>query len=120
MPEDVTAVVSLCRVGKAQVPAGLRHIEFRLLDTDAADNPNLEFVIDDAARTVQRWRDEGETVLLHCVASQSRTPTVAARYAVRRGVPLDRALREVCAALPAARPKRHLREALRELARTSV
>ena len=84
VPEDVTAVVSLCRVGKAQVPAGLRHVEFRLLDTEADDNPNLEFVIDDAARTVQRWRDEGEVVLLHCVASQSRTPTVAARYAVRR------------------------------------
>lgn len=115
LPEDVTAVVSLCRVGKVQVPAGLRHVEYRLLDTEAADNPNLEFVVDDAARTVRRWRDEGEVVLLHCVASQSRTPTVAARYAVLRGVPLDRALREVCDALPAARPKRHLGGALRSL-----
>lgn len=115
LPEDVTAVVSLCRVGKVQVPAGLRHVEYRLLDTDAADNPNLEFVIDDAARTIQRWRDEGEVVLLHCVASQGRTPTVAARYAVRRGVPLEQALHEVCDALPAARPKSHLREAQRGL-----
>ncbi len=115
LPPDVTTVVSLCRVGKAQVPAGLRHVEYRLLDTTAADNPNLEFVIDDAARTVQRWRDEGEVVLLHCVASQSRTPTVAAQYAVRRGVPLDSALREVCAVLPAARPKPHLTRALRSL-----
>ncbi len=120
LPDDVTAVVSLCRVGKGQVPSGLRHVEFRLLDTTGADNPNLDFVIDDAAATVQRWRDEGEVVLLHCVASQSRTPTVAAQYAVRRGVPSDRALREVCDVLPSARPKRHLREALRGLAATQV
>lgn len=106
VPPQVTAVVSLCRLGRLQVPARLRgkHAEFRLLDTTAADNPNLEYVIDDAARTILRWREEGETVLLHCVAGHSRTPVVAARYATLLGHPQDRALEEVCAILPDAIP----------------
>ena len=118
VPPDVTAVVSLCRVGREQVPARLRgmHVEFRLLDTTAADNPNLEYVIDDAARTILRWRQDGETVLLHCVAAHSRTPTVAARYGALIGHPQHRALQEVCAALPDANPNPHLVTALNRLA----
>ena len=115
LPADVTAVVSLCRLGTAQVAGGLRHLEFRLIDTDAEDNPNLEYVIDDAAATVQRWREEGEVVALHCVAAQSRTPTVGARYSQRIGVERRTALREVCEALPSAHPNRAFRGALRSL-----
>ena len=91
-------------------------MEFRLLDTTAADNPNLEYVIDDAARTILRWRQDGETVLLHCVAAHSRTPTVAARYGALIGHPQHRALQEVCAALPDANPNPHLVTALNRLA----
>ena len=90
LPGGVDAVVTLCRYGSRQVPPGLEHVAFRLIDTDDGDNPNLDFVIDDAARTVARLRDEGRTVLLHCVAAHSRTPTVAARYAVLRGRPPER------------------------------
>lgn len=118
VPDDVTAVVTLCRVGREQVSMRLRdrHIEFRILDTTAADNPNLEYVIDDAARTVLRLRRDDETVLLHCVAARSRTPTVAARYAVLLGHSGDEALRQVCAALPNAVPNPDLIAALRRLA----
>jgi ADP-ribosyl-[dinitrogen reductase] hydrolase len=115
LPPDVTAVVSLCRLGRTQVPPHVTHADFRLLDTTTADNPNLEYVIDDAAHTVARLRDAGETVLLHCVAAQSRTPTVGARYAVLRGVEVETALREVCAALPSAQPNSALVAALRVL-----
>lgn len=109
---DIDAVVSLCRVGSGQVHAGIAHYFVRLIDTEAEDNPNVEFVIDDAARTVLRLRDEGKRVYLHCVASQSRTPTVATRVAVLAGVPLDEALAGVVAALPSAHPKDFLRKAL--------
>jgi ADP-ribosylglycohydrolase len=120
LPGGVDAVVTLCRYGSRQVPPGLEHVAFRLIDTDDADNPNLDFVIDDAAQTVARLRDEGRTVLLHCVAAHSRTPTVAARYAVLRGRPPDLALRDVVAALPNARPNPSFRLALDRLAdRTS-
>ncbi|WP_148571882.1 ADP-ribosylglycohydrolase family protein [Nocardioides caldifontis] len=116
LPADVTAVVSLCRTGGEHVPGSVTHIDFRLVDSTAADNPNLAYVIDDAARTVQALRDEGHTVLLHCVAGQSRTPTVAARYSMlRAGVSADEALDKVCAALPDPRPNEVLVRALRKL-----
>lgn len=116
-PDGVDAVVTLCRLGTAQAPEGLagRHVDFRLLDTVAEDNPNLAFVLDDAARTVLRFRDEGRTVLLHCVAAQSRTPSVAVRYSMLRGVPFERALADVRQALPECSPKRHFVQALAAL-----
>jgi protein-tyrosine phosphatase len=115
LPDEVDAVVSLCRVGAREVPEGVEHVEFRLIDRDERYNPHLDFVIDDAARTVQVLRDEGRTVFLHCVAAHSRTPTVAARYGVLLGVPLETALAEVCAALPSAAPNLAFRRALRRL-----
>lgn len=114
LPDEVDAVLSLCRVGREQ-PRGLLRHQVRLLDSVAVDNPNVDFVIDDAARTVLRLRDAGHRVYLHCVAGQSRTPTVAARVAVLDGVPRERALREVTAVLPGARPQRWLLDSLRRL-----
>lgn len=103
LPEGVTAVVSLCLVGSGQVPDGVEHIRFRLIDRpEPAENPNLAFVIDDSARTVQALRDEGHVVLLHCVAAQSRTPTVAIAYALLRGIESETAAKGVCSTLPAA------------------
>jgi ADP-ribosyl-[dinitrogen reductase] hydrolase len=115
-PEEVDAVVSLCRLGAAQVPESLRgrQLDFRLLDTVPEDNPNLAFVLDDAARTVARLRDEGRTVLLHCVAAQSRTPSVAVRYSMLRGVPFAEALADVRRALPGCSPNPHLVAAVEE------
>lgn len=113
LPPAVDAVVSLCRVGTTQTPPGAVAHVVRLLDSTAEDNPNLDFVIDDAARTVLRLRDEGRTVFLHCVAGQSRTPTVAARVAVLDGSPLEQALREITDCLPEANPQSWLLDALR-------
>lgn len=115
VPAGVDAVVSLTRVGAEQVPAGVQHATFRLIDSTAADNPNLAFVIDDAARAVRALRTEGRRVLLHCAAAQSRTPTVAARYATLIGVPPEQALSEVVAVLPAADPNPVLRAGLHDL-----
>lgn len=118
-PEEVDAVVSLCRLGAVQVPESLRmrHVDFRLIDTSAKDNPNLAFVLDDAARTVARLRDEGRTVLLHCVAAQSRTPAVAVRYSMLRGIPFDRAIVDVRRALSGCSPRREFLGALKGMDR---
>lgn len=116
LPEGVTAIVSLCLVGSQQVPKGVEHVVFRLIDQPERDkNPNLEFVIDDAARTVQALRDEGHVVLLHCVAAQSRTPTVAAAYAMLGGADVDSAIEGVVSALPAAAPNTGFLEVLADL-----
>jgi len=77
------ALVSLCRMGSEDL--GVEHVEFWLIDAGARENANLEFVIDDAARTVQTLRAEGKTVLLHCVEGRSRTPSVAGRYSLLLG-----------------------------------
>lgn len=115
--DDVDAVVSLCRLGSGQVPERLRtdQVDFRILDTVAEDNPNLAFALDDAARTVARLRDDGRSVLLHCVAAQSRTPSVAIRYSMVRGVPFEQAYADVRRALPGSSPRRHFIEALKAL-----
>ncbi|MBH0022662.1 ADP-ribosylglycohydrolase family protein [Salinibacterium sp. SWN248] len=115
LPPEVDAVVSLCRIGSQQVPARIRHrVEVRLIDKSTpSENPNLLFVLADAADAVAALRAEGHTVLLHCVQAHSRTPTVAALYAARHlGVPIDTALAEVRAALPNARPNGAFRAAL--------
>ena len=57
-------------------------------------------------------------MFLHCVAAQSRTPTVAALYGARlRNVSADEALRDITAVLPRAYPNSALRATLRRLAR---
>jgi len=118
LPAEVDAVVSMCRVGTAQVPARIRHhLEVRLIDNnDPAQNPNLDFVLADTVAAIAALRAEGRTVLLHCAQAQSRTPSVAALYAaLHLGIPIERALAEVTAALPAPAPKRFLLEAIARL-----
>lgn len=120
LPEGVDAVVSLCRVGRNQ-PAGLeaRHrVVVRLIDQPHAEaNPHLDLVLADTADTIAALRAEGRTVLLHCVAAQSRTPTVAAAYAIRHhGRTPQQALDEVLAALPDAHPNHAFRQALSRMA----
>ena len=77
------AVISLCRMGSDDL--GVEHVEFWLIDRGPQGNQNLEFVLDDAARTIAALRAEGKTVLLHCVEGKSRTPSVAARYSMLLG-----------------------------------
>lgn len=116
LPDGADAVVSLCLTGRTQVATNVEHINFRIMDEpDPAANPNLDYALVDAARTVARLRDEGKRVVLHCVAAHSRTPTVGIAYAMLRGVPLSEAMPAVCGALPAAHPNHGFRQALSRL-----
>ena len=116
LPAGVDAVVSLCLTGRQQVPSGVELINFRLIDkADPAENPNLDYVLADAARTIAQLRAEGRRVVVQCVAAQSRTPAVGIAYSMLRGVPLSEALPAVCNVLPAADPNPGFRRALQRL-----
>ncbi|WP_231123206.1 ADP-ribosylglycohydrolase family protein [Nocardioides sambongensis] len=100
------AVVSLCRVGREQpcFDGAAEVVHARLMDSDRPeDNPHLRFVLADAAEAVRALRAEGKRVLVHCVAAQQRTPSVAVAYAVLLGVEPEAARAAVRAALPQAR-----------------
>jgi len=115
LPNGVDAVVSLCRVDKADLPDRAEQIDVRLIDQPGV-NDNLGFVLLDTVRAVEQLRQEGRTVLIHCVQAQSRTPTIAALYGARlRGMSIAEALADVCAVLPNADPIPDFREALRRL-----
>lgn len=121
LPEGVDAVVSLCRLGTADVPETVRpqdHVEVWLIDDPRPDhNPHLDFVLNDAVQAVSDLRAEGKTVLLHCVQAQSRTPTVAALYgATLTGRSPRRCLADVQEVLPAAHPNSGMLAALDRLA----
>lgn len=122
LPDGVDAVVSLCRLRSAQVPApGVAprdHVEVWLLDESEPDkNPNLDFVLTDAVAAVEALRADGRTVLLHCVQAQSRTPAVAALYGARlTGRTPTEALADIVEALPNANPNSGFRAALMRLA----
>jgi ADP-ribosylglycohydrolase/protein-tyrosine phosphatase len=118
LPPGVDAVVSLCRVNDDDLPVGVEQIDIRLIDIEHQDaNPNLDFVLTDTVRLIEQLRNEGRTVLLHCVACQSRTPTVAALYGARKqGVSGETALRDITSALPDAYPNGDFHAALNRLA----
>jgi hypothetical protein len=61
LPAGVDAVVSLCRVGKADLPAHIEQIDVRLIDQPDA-NGNLDFVLLDTMCAVEQLRREGRTV----------------------------------------------------------
>ncbi len=109
LPAEIDAVVSLCRVGRRQVPGRIRsenRVAVWLIDEPAAKaNPNLAFVLTDTVDAIASLRAEGRTVLVHCVQAVSRTPAVGALYAARhRGIPIEQALADVTNALPHAHP----------------
>ena len=118
LPPGVDAVVSLCRVHDDDLPVGVEQIDVRLIDDVGPDaNPNLDFVLTDTVELIRHLRNEGRTVLVHCVAAVSRTPTVAALYgAHRQGISGEAALREVTSVIPDAHPNSDFRRALQRLA----
>jgi ADP-ribosyl-[dinitrogen reductase] hydrolase len=118
LPPGVDAVVSLCPVNDDDLPVGVEQIDIRLIDDiDPDANRNLDFVLTDTVRLIEQLRHEGRTVLLHCVACQSRTPTVAALYSARsQGISGILALQDVTSVLPDAYPNSGFRGALQRLA----
>ncbi|TFD31841.1 hypothetical protein E3T40_13390 [Cryobacterium sp. TMT1-19] len=118
LPAEIDAVVSLCRVGRTQVPGRIRaenKVAVWLIDEPAEKaNPNLDFVLTDTVDVIAALRAEGRTVLVHCVQAVSRTPAVGALYAARhRGIPIEQALREVTDVLPHAHPNTAFLQALK-------
>lgn len=83
-----TAVVSMCRVGTRDHDRieEENRVESRLMDSsEPTRNPNLHFTLFDIADAIRGLREEGHTVLVHCVAAQQRTPSAAVAYAVLLG-----------------------------------
>lgn len=99
MPEDIDAVVSMCRVGNKQVD-GSEVIEFWLID-EPGHNLDTEAVLTDAANTVAELRQQGKKVVIHCVAAHNRTPAAAIAYSLlHKDIAFDQAWQEVRSALP--------------------
>ncbi len=120
LPAEIDAVVSLCRVGRAQVPARCESVQMWLVDQEGR-NDNLDLVLTEASDVVAALRAEGKRVFLHCAEGRSRTAAVSALYGARhRGVPLDQAWRDVRDTLPAFAPEPFLRDAVERLARQGL
>jgi ADP-ribosyl-[dinitrogen reductase] hydrolase len=108
--------MSLFRLNDDDLPAGVEQIDIRLIDDiDLDANPNLDFVLADTVRIIEQLRNEERTALLHCVACQSRTPTVAALYGARkRDISGEAALWEVTSVLPGGLSQRRLPPSITE------
>jgi ADP-ribosyl-[dinitrogen reductase] hydrolase len=114
---EADVMVSLCRMGRTQ-PAGVdRRHELIVVDSShPRQNPNLLFSLRDTAATIAAWRDDGQTVFLHCVAGVSRTSVYAAAYVAHRlGISGAEALERVTACHPVADPNHGFRAALEHL-----
>ncbi|WP_409046907.1 ADP-ribosylglycohydrolase family protein [Microbacterium sp. HA-8] len=117
LPEGVDAVVSLSRVGVSDASAVRRSDRAVIWILDSDDNLDVDGALRHAADAVAVLRSERRVVLLHCVEAHSRTPTVAAAYAVRHlGIDAEKALADVLVALPGANPRVAFREALLRVA----
>ncbi|WP_230101841.1 ADP-ribosylglycohydrolase family protein [Microbacterium sp. Bi121] len=112
LPDEVDAVVSLCRVGAKQVPEDRVSVEVWLIDQPDR-NPNLDFVLAEASDAVASLRAEGRRVFLHCAEGRSRTAAVAALYGARhRGIPVSTAWTDVRGVMPRFAPQEFLRDAV--------
>jgi ADP-ribosyl-[dinitrogen reductase] hydrolase len=120
----IDAVVSLCRLGTLDVPGvpPEDHATFWAIDSPVVDdNAHAAFALREAAAAVERFREEGKTVLLHCVRAESRTPTVAALYGARvAGKTPVEALEDVRRVLPGASPNPLFLRQLKEAATASA
>lgn len=114
LPEDVDAVVSMCRVGTNQVP-GKEIIEFWLID-QPGENLDTEYVLKDAANTIAELRADDKQVVVHCVAAHNRTPVVAVAYSMLyKSVGFDQAWTEVRRALPNPQNNEEFKEVLQKI-----
>ena len=111
----VDVVVSLCRMGRNDVPDGVEHQAIGLIDVTADDNLNVAFVLADTADYMADQVAAGRSVFLHCVKAENRTPAVAAAYLMRtQGLGVDDALAQVFE-LTRTRPQPFLVDGLRAL-----
>lgn len=126
LPPSVGAVVSLCRVGAAEVPEGVESVRVWLIDQPGR-NANLDWTLADAADVIAELRAGGSgqarptEVFVHCAEARSRTAAVAALYGFdrlnQRGrVGLERAWRDVEGVLPHFAPAPFLADAVRRVA----
>lgn len=115
LPASVNAVVSLCRVGAAEIPGGVESVRVWLVDQPAT-NANLDWTLADAADVLAELRAEGKEVFVHCAEARSRTAAVAALYSIRhRGVDQTRAWTDVERVLPYFAPAAFHREAVERI-----
>jgi ADP-ribosylglycohydrolase len=116
LPDGVDAVVSLCRVGASEGPPNIDtrdHVYVWLIDSH--DNPHLDFVAQQAVDAICELRAAGKRVFVHCVHAHSRTPFIAALYAMRiTEKTAAEALADVLAVLPGADPNPWFRAYLDE------
>jgi ADP-ribosyl-[dinitrogen reductase] hydrolase len=75
------AVLSLCRVGGCFSDHSIRREVF-LLDDD--NNPGLASVVEDCVSTIDAWRAEGRTVVVHCQGGASRTGLILRAWLMRK------------------------------------
>lgn len=114
LPNDVDAIISLCRVGTNQVPK-IEVIEFWLIDNPGS-NLDTEFVLTDAANTIAELRERGKKVVIHCVAAHNRTPAAAIAYSIlEKDVPFTEAWTDVRDALPDPQNNEDFRRVLKHL-----
>lgn len=106
LPPEVDAVVSLCRLGRAQaLPAHVApgdHVDVWLEDSaDPVDNPNLRLVVQSAVEMLVRLRGRGHRVYLHCEEGRGRAAFIGALYGTEiAGVTPLECLDELAAVLP--------------------
>lgn len=122
LPSTVGAVVSLGRVGAAEIPDGVESVRVWLVDQPGR-NANLDWTVADAADVIAELRSGGSRqarpteVFVHCAEARSRTAAVAALYGVRhRGVGVEQAWRDVAGVLPHFAPAEFLRDAVSRVA----
>lgn len=115
LPGSVDAVVSLCRVGTAEIPQRLESVRVWLVDQPQG-NANLDWTLADTTDVIADLRAEGKEVFVHCAEARSRTAAVAALYAMRhRGVPAEKAWSDVADTLPHYTPAPFHRDAVARL-----
>lgn len=105
LADGADTVISLCRMGTAEVPAGVEHHTLGLLDTTPEENPNVVLLLAEIVDGLQTMVDEGRHVFVHCVQAQNRTPAVAAAWLHRhRGVAAAAAIDQAGGALNRPKP----------------
>jgi ADP-ribosyl-[dinitrogen reductase] hydrolase len=77
------AVVSLCRVGDRFQNHPFRR-EVYLVDQEGDVNADLHAVLDDVVATIDAFRAEGRSVVVHCHAGESRTGFALRAWLMRR------------------------------------